>query len=152
MSIIFYIGAGMSFKEKSAWIMALVTIGTYWLYLSIILQRAETTAITEVAYVWPMLWVIAASIVAMIVAHISVAILVPGDADKEDVRDRQITRFGEYIGQSLVVAGALTALVMAMLELHYFWIANVIYLGFVLSSILGSVVKIAAYRWGLPRW
>jgi hypothetical protein len=34
----------------------------------------------------------------------------------------------------------------------YFWIANVIYLGFVLSAVAGSVVKLVAYRrgnWGL---
>jgi hypothetical protein len=41
---------------------------------------------------------------------------------------------------------------MAMAELPHFWIANVIYLGFVLSAVLGSTLKIVAYRRGLPGW
>jgi hypothetical protein len=44
-------------------------------------------------------------------------------------------------------AGA--ALVMAMIRWDYFWIANVIYLGFVLWAIAGSVVRLVAYRRGL---
>ena len=42
--------------------------------------------------------------------------------------------------------------VMAMAELDYFWIANLIYLAFVLSAILGSVAKIVAYRRGFQPW
>jgi hypothetical protein len=38
---------------------------------------------------------------------------------------------------------------MALAKVDYFWIANVIYLGFVLWAIAGSVVKLVAYRRGL---
>ena len=41
------------------------------------------------------------------------------------------------------------ALVMAMAKVDYFWIANVIYLGFVLWAVAGSVLKLVAYRRGL---
>jgi hypothetical protein len=44
------------------------------------------------------------------------------------------------------------ALLMAMAEWDHFWIANVIYLAFVLSAILGSVAKIVAYRRGFQPW
>jgi hypothetical protein len=47
------------------------------------------------------------------------------------------------------VAGAAAGLVMAMARWDYFWIANVIYLGFVLWAVAGSVLKLAAYRRGL---
>jgi hypothetical protein len=50
-----------------------------------------------------------------------------------------------------IMAGA-AALAMAMAELNHFWIANVIYLAFVLSSILGSATKIVAYRLGFHPW
>jgi hypothetical protein len=33
-----------------------------------------------------------------------------------------------------------------------FWIANVIYLCFFLSAVLGAATKIIAYRKGFPRW
>jgi cell division protein FtsW (lipid II flippase) len=142
----------MSFKEKSAWIMVLVPIGVYSAYLSIILGRNENTRLTEVPYVSTMLWTIAAWIAASILAHVVVAVVSPKDADKKDQRDWEINRFGEYIGQSLVVVGGVAALGMSMAELSHFWIANAIYLAFVLSSLLGSVAKIVAYRRGFQRW
>ena len=47
------------------------------------------------------------------------------------------------------MAGAAAALFMAMAKVDYFWIANVIYLGFVLWAVAGSVLKLVAYRRGL---
>ncbi|MBB4691157.1 hypothetical protein [Paractinoplanes abujensis] len=75
-----------------------------------------------------------------------------GGGQKADQRDREIGRFGDHIGQSLVVAGAVAAMVMALFEARYFWIANVIYLAFVLSAVLGSTAKIFAYRRGFHPW
>jgi hypothetical protein len=98
------------------------------------------------------LWAIGASIIASIVIHIIVSIASPKDADKRDARDKQIDRRGELVGRWFVIAGALAALVLAMLQLPHFWIANVIYLGFVLSAILASVAKIVFYRRGMPAW
>ena len=92
------------------------------------------------------------SIAAAIVLHLLVAMAAPKDANKKDRRDKEIYRFGEYAGQSFVVAGGLAALGMSMAEWDYFWIANVIYLGFVLSGVVGSAAKIVAYRRGLPQW
>ena len=42
----------------------------------------------------------------------------------------------------------LAALVLAMLQVHWFWIANAVYLCFVLSAILTSLVKLSAYHRG----
>ena len=77
-----------------------------------------------------------------------VSIASPKDADKKDQRDKEIRRFGDYFGQIFVGIGAVAALGMSMAELNHFWIANVIYFGFVLSSLVGSATKIVAYRWG----
>ena len=71
---------------------------------------------------------------------------------QKDQRDREIHRFGEYIGQSFVVIGGVAALVLAMAEADHFWIANAIYLAFVLSSVLGCAAKIVAYRRGFQPW
>ncbi|NKX52001.1 hypothetical protein HER39_15790, partial [Arthrobacter deserti] len=65
---------------------------------------------------------------------------------------REIYRFGEYTGQSFLVIGGIAALLMAMAELPHFWIANAVYLAFVLSADLASVAKVVAYRRGLPAW
>ena len=83
--------------------------------------------------------------------HIIVSI-VDGSGGKVDQRDREIDRFGDHIGQSFVVVGGTTALLLALLEVDYFWIANAIYLCFVLSALLGSTAKIFAYRKGFHPW
>src|SRR5215475_6765321 len=38
---------------------------------------------------------------------------------------------------------------LALAEVDYFWIANAIYLGFVLWAVVGSVIRLVAYRRGL---
>ncbi|MFD0568152.1 hypothetical protein ACFQ0T_01255 [Kitasatospora gansuensis] len=51
-----------------------------------------------------------------------------------------------------MVIGSIVGLILAMTEQDRFWIANAIYLAFVLSAILGSAAKIAAYRVGFQPW
>lgn len=142
----------MPFEEKSAWVMGVLAVGTYTGYLIVILGRAGDTPLAEVSYVAPLLWALGVSIAASIVIHTVVATFSPKDARKKDQRDREINRFGEHIGQSFVVIGGVAALGMAMAELDYFWIANAVYLAFVLSAILGSTARIVAYRRGFQPW
>jgi hypothetical protein len=142
----------MSFEEKGTWVSLLVTVGTYVAYLIIILGRADGVPLTEVSYVSTLLWTIGIAIGLQIIGRIAVAIAKPSEADKSDVRDKEINRFGDYVGQSLVVVGGLAALVMAMAEVDHFWIANALYLAFVLSGILAAVTKLIAYRRGFQPW
>ena len=130
----------------------MVTVGAFGAYLVTILGRAQGIPLTEVPYVGAMLWTIGAAIVASIVGRIVVAIAWPKEADKKDQRDKEIHRFGEYVGQSFVVIGAVAALLLSMAEVDHFWIANAVYLAFVLSALLGSTAKIVAYRRGFPSW
>ncbi|MFF4230842.1 hypothetical protein [Streptomyces sp. NPDC001820] len=142
----------MPYEEKSAWVMGVLAVGTYTGYLVVILGRAGDTPLAEVPYVAALLWALGISIVASIVLHTLVASFGPKDARKKDQRDREINRFGEHIGQSFVVIGGVAALGMSMAELDYFWIANAVYLAFVLSAILGSTARIVAYRRGFHSW
>ena len=139
----------MSFEEKGTWVYLVVNVVTYAAYLSIILGRAENIPLTEVSYVSTMLWTIGIAIALSIVGHIAVAIAKPGEADKKDVRDKDINRFGEYVGGIVLAVGMLAPFGLAMAEVDHFWIANAIYLAFVLSALTASVVKIVAYRRGL---
>ncbi|KRE70364.1 hypothetical protein ASG77_15985 [Arthrobacter sp. Soil762] len=142
----------MSFEEKSAWIMGVVAVGSYGVYLTIVLGLAGTMPLVDVPYVAPLLWTVGASIALSIALHILMGIVSPKEGGKKDQRDREIYRFGEYIGQSFLVIGGVAVLLMAMVETDHFWIANVIYLAFFLSAILGSVAKIVAYRRGFQPW
>lgn len=141
----------MTTEEKSVWIFGVVAVVAYASYASTILALADGP-LNEVAYAWPMFWTIVGAIVASIILHILVAVIWPKDAGKRDARDKEISRFGDFVGSGFVSAGAVAAMIMAMLQLDTFWIANVIYLGFVLSAILATVAKVVAYRGGFQRW
>lgn len=144
----------MSAQEKYAWILGIVAALGYATYLGLLLSSGFG-ALTERPYVPIMLWTIAGGIVAGILINILVGIvsgMFRRDARRIDQRDRQIARFGDQVGQSFVILGAVSALLLAMLEADSFWIANVIYLGFVLSAVLGSITKVVGYRRGLPEW
>ena len=64
----------------------------------------------------------------------------------------RIKLVGDYIGKSLFVLGGGAALIMSMAELDHFWISNTIYFAFVLSVMIGAIVKIVGYRQGFQQW
>ena len=139
----------MSYEEKGTWVYLVTSAVAYAVYLAIILGRLRNVPVAEVQYVPVLLWTTGASIVASIVGRVVVETASPSDSRRGDVRDRDVSRFGEYASRWCLVAGAAAALVMAMAKVDYFWIANVIYLGFVLWAVAGSVLKLVAYRRGL---
>lgn len=142
----------MSFEEKVTWMQGIGAIITYVIYVAVMVPRLDGADIAEVPYVDAMLWTIGGSILAMIIVSIILGIFSPKTRGTKDVRDREIYRHGEYVGQSLVMLGALGAMVLAWLEADWFWIANALYLAFILSAILGFITKVVGYRSGLPRW
>jgi len=142
----------MAAEEKSAWIMLMVSVVAYTAYLVVVLGRTGDGPLVEVSYAAPLVWTIGGAIVAGIVLNIAAGVAAPKEALRKDQRDREINQFGEFIGQSFVVIGGVAAMGLALAEFAHFWIANVIYLGFVLSAILGSSAKIFAYRTGFHRW
>ena len=154
MSIILYISEGvtMSVSEKRAWIMVIVATAAYATYLVIVLGQAGGRPLAETPYQWTLVGSVGVAIIASILLDVISSFFAPRSAAAKDQRDQEINRLGDYIGQSFLIVGAVTALALALLELAPFWIANAIYLGFVLSAILGSVAKIIAYRRGFQTW
>lgn len=139
----------MTYEEKGIWVYLVTSAGAYVVYLAIIFGRAAHTPIAAVPYVTVLLWTTGVSIVASIAGRILVEAARPSDSRRSDVRDKEVYRFGEYTSRWFIVGGAGAALFMAMAKFDYFWIANVIYLGFVLWAVVGSVLKLTAYRRGL---
>jgi hypothetical protein len=143
----------MSYEEKGTWVYLVIAVVGYTVYLSLVLpQLVGGVPVEDVDYVPVMLWTIGGAIVVTIVLRILVEIVFPSESTKGDVRDREIDRLGTRVGGSFVVIGALGALVLSMLEAEWFWIANVIYLCFVLSALLESITRLVAYRRGVPTW
>jgi hypothetical protein len=154
MSKIFDIASGgaVTHQEKRAWIMLVVSTVAYSVYAGIILSRAGGQPLPQVPYAATLLWTIGASILASIVLEIALGVVNPRASRLKDDRDRQIGRLGDYTGQFFVIIGAAAAMLMAMARWDSFWIANVIYLCFFLSALLGAATKIIAYRKSFPQW
>jgi hypothetical protein len=142
----------MAFMEKSNWVVLVVAVPTLLVYAALVVPQVLSKPITEVSWVQPMIFAIVGFVVANILGNVVAAATNPREADMKDERDTEIDRFGERVGNWLMVAGAIAALVLAMTLADHFWIANAIFLGGLAGAILSSVTKIAAYRGPFQRW
>lgn len=130
--------------------MLVVTVLAYAGYAATVLTNREGD-LADTPYVRAMVTAVVAAVVIQIVASIVLGSF-RRDGVERDTRDLEIGRFGEHVGQSMVVIAGLAALILAMAEVEHFWIANTLFLGFFLSGLLDSMARLAAYREGLPRW
>lgn len=142
----------MTHEEKRAWIMLVVSVVGYAVYVAVVLSRVDGGSLAAVPYAGVLLWTVGGAIVASIVAEIGMGVVNPRASRVRDVRDREIGRLGDHVGQAFVVIGAVSAMLMALAEWEWFWIANVVYLCFVLSAVVGSLAKVIVYRRGVPQW
>jgi hypothetical protein len=142
----------MAFLEKSNWVVLVVGVPTLLVYLAVIVPQVLGQPIAEVSWVEPMIVTIVVFVVANILGNVVAAASNPREADKNDERDREIDHFGERVGNWLIVAGSITALILAMAGADHFWIANAIFVGGLAGALLSSVTKIAAYHGPFQRW
>jgi hypothetical protein len=138
----------MSIEEKatSAYVVIAVTLSL--VYFAIVLGQLPQTAPGEIEFQVPMLAAIGVTIVLSIAAYIAASIVAPEEAGKRDQRDKDINRYGEYVAGIVLGVAVVVPLILALVKADHFWIANTIYLALALSTIVGSIVKIVAYRRG----
>jgi len=142
----------MTFMEKSNWVVLVVAVPTLLVYMALVVPQVLGKPIAEVSWVGPMIFAIVGFIVANVLGNVAAAASNPGEADMNDERDREIDRFGERVGNWLIVVGSIAALALAMAMADHFWIANAIFLGGMAASIVSSAAKIAAYRGSFQAW
>jgi hypothetical protein len=142
----------MSSEEQRAWIYAVVGLVVPAVYLTTVLSKVPGTDVATISYVRPLIIATAIAIGATIVLSILVAIVAgmaaPKDVGKTDERDRAINRRGEYAGFYVMSIASVVPLGLAMAKAEHFWIANTLYLAFVLAALTSAVVRIVAYRRG----
>lgn len=149
----------MTYEEKSTWVSAVVTALVAGGYAIFIAGRLGSGPVEDIAYQVPLLVAIGAVIVLAIVGNILMSIgaavgaeiAKPGaskDIDRRDERDERIDRRGELVGYYVMSAGALGVLALAMLRFDQFWIANALFLTFMVGGLVASAVKLVAYRRG----
>jgi hypothetical protein len=149
----------MPFEEKVSWVSGSVAILVGAVYASVIVPQLGSGPVGAIAYQVPMLIAIGAMIIVTIVGTILMSIgtavtaEITGQGSVEDIgrtdeRDADINRRGELVGYYVSSIGVLAALALAMLKADHFWIANAIFLGFMVSSVVGSAYKVLIYRRG----
>lgn len=142
----------MAFLEKSNWVVLLVAVATLVTYGGTVASQALSKPVAEISWVQPMIYSIVGFIVANVVGNVIAAASNPKEADKKDQRDKEIDRFGERVGNYLLIAGSCVALVLAMAAADRFWIGNAIYLAGILGAMGASATKIAAYHGPFQKW
>ena len=149
----------MPFEEKMTWVSLVVAIAVPIWYVATMLGKLQTTAAADINFQTPLIIAIVASVVLMVVGAIvmsvatSVTAVARGrkpedDIDRKDERDKRISRHGDLIGLYVSSAGVVVALALTMLKADYFWIANALYLAYVVGTLVGTTVKLVAYRRG----
>lgn len=139
----------MSFEEKGAWAYLAGAIVIPAIYARHVFGQLDRLPVSEIVWVRPMLTAIGAGIVVGIAATILIAAAKPSEAGQRDVRDKEISRFGDYVGGIVLSALVVGVLALTMFEVEHFWIANAIYAAYIAQAITSSVVKLVAYRRGL---
>jgi hypothetical protein len=148
----------MPFEEKMTWVNLVITILVPVWYVVTMAGRLGDSSAADIAYQKPMLIAFGVYIGLSIIGAIAVSIVAAASAeirgegtdaiDRKDERDKDIGRRGDVIGFYVASAGAVGVLVLTMLEYEYFWIANALYLSFVVATLVSSVVKLAYYHRG----
>lgn len=154
----------MSFEEKTTWVSGLVTLAVIAWYVSVVGVRLGQVPVEQIAYQRPLLFAIGAMVVLTIAGTVAMAIAtaighaigieltgrgsVDDDIDRKDERDAEIDARGDrsaYFVSSALMVGVL---VLALLEVPHFWIANATFAALVMAGLVGIAVKLVAYRRG----
>lgn len=139
----------MSYEEKGTWAYVIVGVAVFAGYVAWLLVAADGGPLAEVGYQRPLVTAIVVSVVATVAGQVLIEVVRPSESTRPDVRDKEVSRFGDYLGgQVFSVLGA-GVLALVLLEVDHFWIAQAIYTAYVASMVVSSVAKIVAYRRGL---
>jgi MFS family permease len=143
----------MVYEERNLWSSLIVSVIAMIVYVIVTLQAAGGGPLTDVDWVPIMLWTIGASIVGAIVVSIVWGMLAgmrdPDGVGKSDQRDRDISQMGNRVGYAFLVIAGLGVLVLCAFQADWFWIANTMFFGFAVSTIIGGIASVIAYRRGL---
>ncbi len=140
----------MTFEEKSQWAYGFASLVAPAAYLIWIAGKiGDAAAVGDIAYVRTLLWAIGAGILVNSLGGMIIRGANPREADVRDQRDRDIRRRGDAVGFvvfSILVVGPF---VLTMRDANTFWIANALYVAYVLTALITVSVKAVLYRKGI---
>jgi hypothetical protein len=138
----------MPFQEKSAIAMTAVLVAVYGAYFALMGRLLASTPAADIPYQPLLIVAVVPLTILAAVSHIVLAVASPKEANAYDERDRLIVLRSERLGGYVLVLGVVAGLVLAMAEIHPFFIANALLLGWVLAEIADNATRIVLYRRG----
>ena len=129
----------MSFQEKSAWVLIIVTL---IVAADFIFGLARNGGIATAGGIFPS---IIFFVILVTIIHIAIAVINPKETDTADERDYDIERKGEVIGSYTLAAFMLFILAAAALSEQWL-IANVAFLGLMASELAKCLWQVLLYR------
>ncbi|MEV4898746.1 hypothetical protein AB0K48_56410 [Nonomuraea sp. NPDC055795] len=138
----------MSTEEKRVWVYAAVALAIPVVYVTVVLRQLPGADVTRITYVPALLTAIGVAVLANIVASIATAIAAPKEAGLKDERDASIRRYGQRAEYYVLAVGVVGVFALTLSGAAHFWIANALYLAFVLSALASASARIVAYRRG----
>lgn len=148
----------MTAEERSVWVYLTAVVGTFIVYLAIMVPRLLSQPLDQVSWKAPLIGVLIASIISTIVGSILGAIggaiglairgIDPTGQLDSDARDKDIARLGSLRGAGAAGVGLFSALVLALFEVDHIWIANAVFLAGTAGALVETTTKIRAYRRG----
>ncbi|MDJ1113135.1 hypothetical protein [Microbacterium dauci] len=140
-------------EERSVWVGLVVSVVAMIVYGVIMSALLRSTPIEQINWFPLMGWTLGISLVVSLMLTAAWAMIAeagwPRGLLTSDERDRDIARMGDRVGQAFLVLGGLGAIFLCAADAAPFWIAHSVFAGFALSSIIGSVARVIAYRRGL---
>lgn len=119
-------------------------------YLWQVVPQVRTLSVDEVAWKWPMATAMLIFIIIVVASAVQIVITDPDLREEasvtEDERDRRIEWRADSWGGNTLHLVALGALVMLFLGLDKFWIAQLLFLGGMLASLVTVIAKMLAYQ------
>lgn len=149
----------MTVKERTVWASLVAIIVSACTYFALMVPRLLSRPVTEISWVGPMTWTISLAIVGSIVLTIGVTIVAearraggcsPTSCGEvtSDIRDQEIDQRGGRTSMGVISVGLGSALVLAMLDAHPFWIGNLLFLFGTAGTVVEATMKILLYRRG----
>ena len=149
----------MTAAERTVWASLVAVVVSSGGYFALLAPRLLSQPVEEISWVAPMLWTMGlavagsallSTVFATVAAVRPAAECSPAARGEvtSDVRDQEIDRHGAGISLIVISLGAGGALVLAMLDVHTFWVGNLLFLFGTLTAVVEAGTKIRLYRRG----
>jgi hypothetical protein len=142
----------MSYEEKSAWLNVTVFTLVYGWYIFDVFALSDGTALVDTPFLWSMIGASIASVVLLMIGNMGIAIASREEKTKPDPRDKTVFRSAAYSSHWLLYGGGVAVIALSVMEVDFFWIANLMYFTMWCASVLLESLRVVFYRSGVPAW